>query len=71
MIMELSRTRIELIHAVKKLPSTLRMLFCLGMARTFGSYKHTIWNGEFDYAVYEWRGERWAFPTEAMGDIDD
>lgn len=55
---------------MQKLISTFRILFALGMARTFGTYVHDCWNGEFDYAVYDWRGKRFAFPKSAMEDIN-
>lgn len=43
--------------------STVKILFTLGMARTFGEYEHSAWNGEFDYARYRWLGKSYAFPT--------
>lgn len=61
-------------HQLKKLCGTLTMLANLGMARTFGHYEHSAWNGEFDYAVYHWRGKAWAFPTTEIvgqGEADD
>lgn len=60
---ETSYTWRERYQLARKLVSTIKILFNLGMARTFGKYRHTIWNGEFDYAVYEWRGKEWAFVT--------
>ncbi len=33
------------------------------MARTFGRYLHSGWNGIHNFAKYEWRGEVWYFPT--------
>jgi len=47
-----------------KLFSTLRILSRLFMARTFGEYIHTVWNGTFRYAEYKWRGKTYYFPTE-------
>lgn len=47
---------------IKKLWSTLRILFCLGMARTFGQYQHSGWNGEFEFAKYQWCGRYWVIP---------
>lgn len=47
---------------LKKLANTLRILFVLGMARTFGDYIHSAWNGECDVAVYRWHGKEWTFP---------
>lgn len=52
-----------------RLRKTVRMLFILGMARTFGRYRHNVWNGEFDYAVYTWRGKDWAFPLASIGEV--
>ena len=66
--LEVSRPWREWQHAGRKLLSTLRILFTLGMARTFGHYRHSEWNGELDYAIYEWRGKMWAIPT---GPFDD
>lgn len=42
---------------------TLRMFATLYMARMFGTYRHSAWNGEFEYARYTWRGKDWAIPT--------
>lgn len=50
-------------HAIRKLISTLHMLACLGMARTFGTYQHSGWDGAVEYARYYWRGRYWIFPT--------
>lgn len=63
---EISRPWWEWQHARRKLLSTCRILLNLGMARTFGRYLHSEWNGEMDYAVYEWRGRTWAFPTSPL-----
>lgn len=60
---EISRAWRDRGHATRKAFSTIRILFNLGMARTFGHYRHSVWNGQFDYAVYEWRGKEWAIPT--------
>lgn len=49
-----------------KLLSTTRICFTLFCARTFGAYQHTVWNGEFEYARYRWRGHDWAVPTSAI-----
>lgn len=48
---------------MSKIISTIKIGITLMMARTFGTYVHTVWNGQFDYARYEWRGKSWAFPT--------
>lgn len=50
----------------RKAASTVKILFCLGMARTFGEYHHSIWDGRVNYAVYRWRGRTWAIPTTPM-----
>lgn len=52
-------------HFLRKLRSTARILFNLGMARTFGEYVHTAHGleGEFDYARYRWRDQEWAIPV--------
>lgn len=49
-------------HFIRKLAGTVRILACLGLARTFGQYEHTVWDG-FSYARYRWRGHTWAVPT--------
>jgi hypothetical protein len=55
----------------KKFCHTLRILFCLGMARTFGRYEYSGWNGEIDYAQYQWRGRSWLIPTSCITPIPD
>lgn len=52
-----------MMHFLRKLRSTLSILATLFMARTFGKYEFSCWNGESMRAIYTWRGERWAFPT--------
>lgn len=52
---------------MKKLFSTVRILYCLFMARTFGRYLHSVSGpNQPNCAVYEWRGRRWWVPTEAL-----
>ena len=46
-----------------KLVNTLELCITMFLARTFGRYEHSVWNGEFEYARYSWRGKVWAFPT--------
>lgn len=47
-----------------KLRSTIRILWCLLMARTFGDYQYSEDGpNSAPYAIYEWRGEYWAVPT--------
>lgn len=53
-------------HFLRKLTSTARVVATLFMARTFGSYEHTVFDGGMEYARYRWRGETWAFPTAPM-----
>ena len=60
---ETSRPWREWQHARRKLWSTVKIVTNLAAARTFGVYVHTVWNGQFDYAVYLWRGKMWAIPT--------
>lgn len=55
-----------MMHTMRKLGSTLRILANLGMARTFGEYQCSGWNGEFDYAQYKWRGRTWVIPTSPL-----
>ena len=50
-------------HTLRKLRSTLRIVCTLFLARTFGQYRHSVGGGDFDYAIYIWRGEEWAIPT--------
>lgn len=50
---------------LKKLRSTIRICGILLLARTFGKYKGSGWNGEFDYVKYEWRGKIWVFPKSS------
>ncbi|MFA5951504.1 MAG: hypothetical protein WC807_14590 [Hyphomicrobium sp.] len=52
-------------HFTRKLMGTFGILFRLGMARTFGQYQHSGWNGDFAYARYRWRGREWIIPTSA------
>jgi hypothetical protein len=53
---------------MSKLASTARIVVTLFMARTFGRYEHSVWNGEFHYARYHWRGRSWAIPTSHIED---
>jgi hypothetical protein len=46
-----------------KFANTLRLCASLLMARTFGRYLHSGWNGDVEYARYEWRGREWVIPT--------
>lgn len=51
---------------MKKLLNTLRIASNLICARTFGKYCYSGWNSDIDYAVYEWRGERYMIPMSVM-----
>ncbi len=63
---ELSQVWWERKHTLRKMASTIKILFCLGMARTFGEYRHSVWDERVDYAIYRWRGRLWAIPTKPM-----
>lgn len=52
-------------HFLHKLGKTSAMLFCLFMARMFGEYRHSGWDGVIEYARYSWRGHDWIIPTSA------
>lgn len=53
-------------HFLHKLASTLRITGKLALARMFGRYEHSVHAAGLDYAVYHWRGEVWAFPTQPL-----
>lgn len=59
-----------MLHALKKFGSTLAICARIIMARTFGDYVHSGWNGQSDYCRYRWRGNDYfiqltpAKPTE-------
>lgn len=56
---------------MKKLLGTIRALYCMGMARHFGRYIHTIGGSSIPVtAVYEWRGKRWQIPLGPVGDYN-
>lgn len=44
-----------MMHALRKFKSTLAICGRILMARTFGKYAHSGWNGQNDYALYRWR----------------
>lgn len=56
---------------MKKLLNTLRIASTLALARTFGIYECSVWDGKMSYARYQWRGKVWAFPTEPIEDWKD
>lgn len=66
-----AHVRAEWKHSARKLRSTIRILFTLGMARTFGEYVHSVYSDGFDYAVYRWRGRCWAVPTTAISKLEE
>jgi len=53
-------------HALAKLIKTMRICATLFMARTFGEYEHSGWNGDHDYVQYNWRGKSWRIPTSEV-----
>lgn len=53
-----------------KLLHTIRIAATLTLARTFGTYEHSVWNGEFNYARYAWRGKSWAIPTSPIEECE-
>lgn len=53
-------------HFLCKLGSTVRILYCLAMARTFGEYHYSSWTDGINYARYSWRGKDWIVPTSAV-----
>ena len=50
----------------RKFWNTLKLAGCMIMARTFGQYMHSRWNGEVNGAVYTWRGRCWFIPLGPM-----
>lgn len=55
-------------HFLGKLCITLRIAWTLIMARTFGKYLHSTYDGRMEYAEYRWRGSVWAFPKSPIED---
>ena len=53
---------------IGKLFNTLKIVIILALARTFGHYHRSGWNGYYHYAVYTWRDKTWVFPTTSMKD---
>jgi hypothetical protein len=47
---------------MRKLFDTIRICACLFMARTFGEYLHSGWDGAVEYHRYAWRGKEWSIP---------
>lgn len=50
-------------HWLSKLCRTVSLLSKFLMARMFGEYVHSGWNGQVSFARYRWRGEEWLIPT--------
>lgn len=46
----------------KKAWQTFKICKTLFMARTFGEYKHSGWNGRFDYCSYRYKGRTYDIP---------
>ena len=53
----------------RKFVSSVCICSTLLLARTFGRYVHTIFDGRLTYAEYEWRGQRYAIPTEPLKEL--
>ncbi|UQS95264.1 hypothetical protein Pam5_48 [Pseudanabaena phage Pam5] len=51
---------------MSKLWHTLKMAVCMIMARTFGEYETSGWDGSVDFAIYRWRGRSWFIPLGSM-----
>lgn len=56
-------------HFARKSCGTLRILFCLGMARTFGHYEYSAYADGINYARYRWRGKTWIIPTTPVEEV--
>lgn len=56
----------EVKHDIRKLCGSLRIAYCLAMARTFGVYRYDITmdcgDGWMKGAIYIWRGKTWIVP---------
>jgi hypothetical protein len=50
-------------HTVKKFGSTLCICGGIVMARTFGEYVYSGWNGQNAFARYRWRGHDYFIQT--------
>ena len=50
-------------HTLKKFGSTLGICARIIMARTFGEYVHSGWNGQCAFARYRWRGHDYFIQT--------
>lgn len=50
-------------HTIRKFASSVRVAWCSLMARTFGVYVHSGWDGVNEYSQYRWRDQEWRIPT--------
>lgn len=46
----------------KKFKSTLNICVTLFVARMFGKYEHSLWDGKSEYAQYRLMGASWLIP---------
>ena len=51
---------------MRKLWHTLKLASCMVMARMFGEYQNSGWDGNVDFAIYHWRGRSWFIPLGAI-----
>jgi hypothetical protein len=51
-------------HALKKFCGTLGICARIIMARTFGKYIHSGWDGRMAFCLYRWRGHDYYIQTE-------
>lgn len=56
------------LHFLKKLYKTICITANLAMARTFGKYVYSGWDGDTAYARYTWRGKDWKITTSAYSE---
>lgn len=50
-----------------KFRKTIGIAFRIILARQFGRYVHTVYDGQFEYAVYVWRKKEYMVPTQEEG----
>jgi hypothetical protein len=58
----------EIGDMARKFIQTIKICSNLFMARTFGEYIHSGWNGRFDYVSYRWRNRVYDIPK---GPVDE
>lgn len=51
---------------LRKLKGSLKIAATLVLARTFGAYEHSGFDGKIEYARYTWRGRSWVIPTSPV-----